>query len=344
MKHFRWINLFLTILSALLLGSILLLYSLRELVTFERLFYYEINGMSFYVYMIVAFLILSLVVSIMLSYGLRYTNRYLLEKLQWLILGKYDHPIFSQETIHYTIFSSHADVLSEQLNSISRKMQMLNDDLKQWRANNVSVSLVEKEKILLEERHRIARELHDSVSQELFAATMLLSSVKEIASATDGVLHKQIYLIDQTVTQAQTEMRSLLMQLRPIMLEGRTLKQGIELILSDLQTKVNLMVSADLQEVVIESVVEDQLFRVIQEVISNILRHARATRVECYMKQQEDELVVRIIDNGIGFDVDKEYAGYGINNIKERIVSLGGTVQFISVLNQGTIVEIKIRQ
>lgn len=343
MKHFRWINLFLTILCTLLLGGVLLLYSLRELLTMRTLFYYDINGMPFYVYIIVAFLILSLVVSIILSYGLRYTNRYLLEKLQWLILGKYDHPIFSKDTVKYTIFSSHADVLSEQLNSISRKMMMLTDDLKQWRTNNVSISLVEKEKILLEERHRIARELHDSVSQQLFAATMLLSSVKETISSDNEMINKQIYLIDQTVTQAQTEMRSLLMQLRPIMLEGRTLKQGIELILSDLQTKVKLMVISDIQDVDIDSTVEDQLFRVVQEVVSNILRHARATRVECYMKQQDGEVIVRIIDNGIGFDVDKEYVGYGIGNIKERIVSLGGSVQFVSVLNQGTVVEIKIK-
>lgn len=343
MKHFRWINLFLTILCTLVLGSVLLLYSLRELLTIEEISQYDINGMPFYVYIIFAFLLLSLVVSIILSYGLRYTNRYLLEKLQWLILERYDHPIFSKETVKYTVFSSHADVLSEQLNSISRKMMLLNEDLKQWRVNNVSISLVEKEKILLEERHRIARELHDSVSQQLFAATMLLSSVKETLSSKEDSLNKQIYLIDKTVTQAQTEMRSLLLQLRPIMLEGRTLKQGIELILSDLQTKVNLTVVSDVQEVETESAVEDQVFRVIQEVISNILRHARATRVEFYMKQYDGEIFIRIIDNGIGFDVDKEYAGYGIGNIKERIVGIGGSVQFISVLNQGTIVEIKIK-
>ena len=91
------------------------------------------------------------------------------------------------------------------------------------------------------------------------------------------------------------------------------------------------------------SSIEDQLFRVIQELLSNTLRHAKADELEVYLNHIEHNVLLRVIDDGVGFDVDNQKAGsYGLMNIRERISAVGGTLKIISFKNQGTSIEIKI--
>ena len=88
---------------------------------------------------------------------------------------------------------------------------------------------------------------------------------------------------------------------------------------------------------------EDNLFRVIQELLSNVVRHSKASEVEVYLKKTGQQIQLRIIDDGVGFDMKNQKSGnYGLQNIRERINGLGGHVKLISFKQQGTSVEIII--
>ena len=239
----------------------------------------------------------------------------------------------------------HQKEIIEGLNEIQKQIQTMTLDLQTEHQKQELLDGESKEEILENERHRLARELHDSVSQQLFAAMMIMSALNETieqgANTTD--FSKQIQMVAKILSMAQSEMRALLLHLRPINLEGRSLKQGIEQLLVELQSKVELKIIYDVEEVSIQPSIENELFRMVQELLSNTLRHAKASELELYLNQTANQLVLRIQDDGVGFDTSKKKAGsYGLLNVKERISSVGGTVKIISIPNQGTSIEIKI--
>ncbi|MCJ0597780.1 sensor histidine kinase [Enterococcus cecorum] len=239
----------------------------------------------------------------------------------------------------------HQKEIIEGLNEIQKQIQTMTLDLQTEHQKQELLDGESKEEILENERHRLARELHDSVSQQLFAAMMIMSALNETIDRGENITNfsKQIQMVAKILSMAQSEMRALLLHLRPINLEGRSLKQGIEQLLVELQSKVELKIIYDVEEVSIQPSIENELFRVVQELLSNTLRHAKASELELYLNQSANQLVLRIQDDGVGFDTSKKKAGsYGLLNVKERISSVGGTVKIVSIPNQGTSIEIKI--
>ena len=198
------------------------------------------------------------------------------------------------------------------------------------------------EKAIFKERNRLARELHDSVSQQLFAISMMASAINE-STPTDAPLKKQLGAVEEMAIQAQGEMRALLLHLRPVQLEGKKLVKGIEELLTELSTKQAMEITWRLDKMSLEQGVEDHLFRILQEAISNTLRHAKASRLEVRFRKLEGMALLRIIDNGIGFDPNGRKAGsYGLGSMHERTIEVGGTLKIISAPHKGTQVEVKI--
>lgn len=239
----------------------------------------------------------------------------------------------------------HQKEIIEGLNEIQKQIQTMTLDLQTEHQKQELLDGESKEEILENERHRLARELHDSVSQQLFAAMMIMSALNETIDRGGNITNfsKQIQMVAKILSMAQSEMRALLLHLRPINLEGRSLRQGIEQLLVEIQSKVELKIIYDVEEVSIQPSIENELFRVVQELLSNTLRHAKASELELYLNQSANQLVLRIQDDGVGFDTSKKKAGsYGLLNVKERISSVGGTVKIVSIPNQGTSIEIKI--
>lgn len=204
-----------------------------------------------------------------------------------------------------------------------------------------------KEEILMNERQRLARELHDSVSQQLFAATMMLSAVNETVddSTLPPMIAKQLEMIEKTINESQSEMRALLLHLRPVLLEGKSLQQGIEGLLRELQSKLPLEMTWKIEPIAFQPALENHLFRVVQELISNTMRHAKANHLSVYFGQVKNVAILRVVDDGKGFEVKDFNANpgsYGLQNVHERINEIGGTLKIISFPNKGTSVEIKI--
>lgn len=196
---------------------------------------------------------------------------------------------------------------------------------------------------IIQERQRLARELHDSVSQQLFAASMLLSAITEQQESDNQVIPKPLAQAEKIVQQAQLEMRALLLHLRPAALHNKSLTQGLEELLFELQQKVHFTIRFRLEDVSLSKGVEDHLFRIAQETLSNTLRHANASEVDILFVERDGLAIFRVQDNGIGFMKDEGNAGsYGLHHIQERAIEMGGTSKIVSVPSQGTIVEVKV--
>ena len=231
----------------------------------------------------------------------------------------------------------------EQTAALSERLEKLSLEVQQLGSKPQFLGTETKEQVIQEERRRIARELHDSVSQQLFAAMMMISALNERADKFDEKEQKQLKMIEHVLSQAQSEMRALLLHLRPISLESKSLKSGIEGLLVELQTKVQMKIHWDIEDVKLPEGVEDHLFRIAQELLSNTLRHSHATTLEVYLRQLDSTVLFKIEDNGVGFNSEEILPGsYGINNMKERVQGLGGQVRIVSFPNQGTTIEIKI--
>lgn len=192
------------------------------------------------------------------------------------------------------------------------------------------------------ERGRLARELHDSVSQQLFAISMM-SSALYASVPENSPLKTQIGKLEYMSIQAQSEMRALLLHLRPIQLEGKKLSEGIDELLTELSAKQNLEVVWHLDDLTFEMGIEDHLFRILQEAISNTLRHAKASKLEISLRQSDGLATMKIIDDGIGFDTsDRTVGSYGLGTMQERVHEIGGVLKMISLKDVGTQIEIKI--
>ncbi|GAB2024056.1 sensor histidine kinase [Lactovum odontotermitis] len=220
--------------------------------------------------------------------------------------------------------------VSKYISELSAEMQRLSNPTTEMRA-----SIVE------EERKRISRELHDSVSQELFAATMILSSVE--GSNDLSVVRSQTALALKILHEAQNEMRALLLHLRPIELAGKSLSVGLTALINELSAKISANINYRLDEVKSTSTIEDNLFRMAQEVLSNTLRHAHAENIDIVLRENAGNILLTIRDDGVGFEkLDEKTTSYGLANLRERALLLGGECKVITAPNQGTTVEIRI--
>lgn len=179
------------------------------------------------------------------------------------------------------------DELEQDVQNIRSKMLSMSKELQEMSAIPKQVNGESKEDIIKSERQRIARELHDSVSQQLFAATMMLSTLNEVVEEMDipDIVESQLQVVASIINTSQSEMRALLLHLRPINLEEKTLQQGIEMLLKELQTKINIELKWQIENVFLPSSIEDNLFRITQELLSNTLRHAKANLLEVYLKK-----------------------------------------------------------
>lgn len=207
--------------------------------------------------------------------------------------------------------------------------------------------LIQETKIsaISEERQRLARDLHDAVSQQLFAISMMAATASKVGQKKPEQTLGLIQEISQSATRAQAEMRALLLQLRPLTLQNESLTQALASLASELESRQTIKCDIDLDQVILPKNIENQLFRIAQEGLSNVLRHAKASRVKISVKISDtnNRVLLIIEDNGKGFIIeDIPHSSIGIRSIKERSTLIGGTAQWLSVPGQGTKLEIRV--
>lgn len=244
---------------------------------------------------------------------------------------------------------------NDELKKLADEVNTLTDELEQQivsmrRVLNENAKLIdEAEKGAgLEERRKLARDLHDAVSQELFAVSMSLGAVPKVLHKNPQKAEQLFKQIEKMVHHAQQELRALIMHLRPVTLEGKSFKQAMESLMEEMKIKhPNLRFECDFKAVpVIEKGAEEQLFRVLQEGLSNALRHANPLLIRLHANLRGERLLVILEDDGDGFDsmkVEQNKTGnYGLISMKERMTELGGHFTIVSYPGKGTKLEFRI--
>lgn len=342
-----WLRLFINqVLISLAIIALLLIIFYTQLPQFDLLYLYYLKfwNVRLFIWVIAFVLSISAIYTLHISFSLNNAYELIRAKLNWLLLGKYHHPIFRQE-IEKRSWYDNDYIVSHDINRLRGRLLDLTEDLQEFTAAPVFVGEETKEEIIELERSRIARELHDSVSQQLFAAMMMLSAVTEnFEEGEDCKIGPALKKVEDVIGNAQTEMRALLLHLRPVDLQGKSLKQGVHQLLLELQAKIPLQLTWELDDPKLEFGIEDHLFRIIQEAVSNTMRHARANKLDVYLRESTDFINIRIVDDGIGFESHntQKVGSYGLKNIQERVKGMGGVASFISSPGQGTVVDIKI--
>ncbi|MNO85917.1 Sensor histidine kinase LiaS [compost metagenome] len=234
--------------------------------------------------------------------------------------------------------------LGEQLGRISKKWEDQVTTLQRLSTHNAQLAEQARVSAIVEERQRLARELHDAVSQQLFAISMTATAVGRTLDKDFDKAKRQVALIEEMAAVAQSEMRALLLHLRPVYLEGKPLEQGLIDLVNEFKVKVPMEIVFEMDKGIhLVKGIENHLFRIIQEAMSNALRHSKANKMEIRIHNRQDTVRLVIRDDGIGFEMDdKKQASYGLSNMKERITEIGGSIQIITALNKGTRIEITI--
>jgi PAS domain S-box-containing protein len=203
-----------------------------------------------------------------------------------------------------------------------------------------------KQTLVAEERGRIARELHDSVSQALFSLTLhtrgLELALEGEGHDTNSALGVRIADIRRLTQAALTEMRVLIFELRPDALAQEGLVAALRRHAAALEAKEGLIVniSAPSDDMSFERAIEENLYRVVQEALSNVVKHASARTVRVRLAWKEGgtgPIEVEITDDGIGFDTGARRRGHlGLTTMSERTAGLGATLEVTSVPGRGT--------
>ncbi|MCS1349980.1 sensor histidine kinase [Mechercharimyces sp. CAU 1602] len=228
--------------------------------------------------------------------------------------------------------------MAERLESQVSTLQKLTDE-------NKKLFDEAKQYVISEERNRLARDLHDSVSQQLFAISMTASAIlKQERSNHPERKHILLEKLHRLSRLAQSEMRALLLHLRPVQLEGEGLADGITRFITEWIHKTEIEILNHIEGYThIPPGIEKQLFYIFQEAMSNVFRHSEATTVTVKGTQTENMILLSVQDNGNGFVTgENKSASYGLTSMKERAQELGGAFSIISLPGKGTKMEVRI--
>ena len=304
---------------------------------YQALFFTQIFLVPVIVFILLSSLIVGSIVGLVIGYFAKKKIEEIDSHLVELEHGDFHTSNYPKEKLKEIAF------LNDRFSGIQKRLEEQVKASQKLASEKADWSEKMKQEILSQERNRLARELHDSVSQQLFAANMLLSAINQNPDPDSVTTNKQMKLVEEIINESQSEMRALLLHLRPIQLEGKSLREGIGELLNELTAKLPMKVTWKIEDVKLDKGVEDHLFRIVQESISNTLRHAKAKLLELHLFNLEQVVLLKIIDNGIGFEMGKEKAGsYGFQNIRERASEIGGTVKIISFPQKGTSIEVKV--
>ena len=191
------------------------------------------------------------------------------------------------------------------------------------------------------ERARIARELHDAISQDLFSLRLLAGGLRRALPA-DSPLRPQVHTMEQTATQTMQEMQALLLALRPVALADAGLVAALEELCHAYRDRLGVTVDADLEPVELAPPAEHAVLRVVQEALANAVKHAQPTRIVLRLRHHDGQVAVTVTDDGGGFDPARaqQRHGMGLGLMRGRVAELGGTFQLDSTPGEGTSVQI----
>ena len=212
-------------------------------------------------------------------------------------------------------------ILNQQLAEANVQLSEMNNQLKDYAA-------MQKQMGEIEERNRIAREIHDTLGHTMTGLSAGIDACIALIDYSVDETKKQLSIISGVARQGLKDVRRSMKKLRPDTLERESLESAIEKLITETMStsKVSIEFQSFLPSLVFEDDEEDTIYRIVQEGITNAIRHGHASRIFINFKKVDIWLVIRIRDNGIGCKDIKE--GFGLHHMKERLEMLGGSLRY----------------
>lgn len=222
------------------------------------------------------------------------------------------------------------DTSGDELGQLSRRLNRMAEQLQ-------NLLDTRQELATLEERNRLARDLHDSVKQQVFATAMQIGAAQALLDQDIDAAKACLSEAEKLARQSQQELTGLIQELRPVALEGKGLVEALRDFAADWSRRTGIVADVRVQGAqALPLPVAQIFFRVAQEALANVARHSYAETAVLHLLLAPDNITLTIQDNGQGFDPDRSSIGVGLKSMQERMEELNGNLHVHSQPGQGT--------
>jgi NarL family two-component system sensor histidine kinase LiaS len=215
--------------------------------------------------------------------------------------------------------------LAQRLNQMARQLEQLLD--------------TRRELAVVEERNRLARDLHDSAKQQAFAAAAQVSAARALLKPDPEAAESHIEEAERLIDDLRLELTSLIQELRPAALENKGLARAVRDYTADWSRQNGITAEVIVRgERSLPLDREQTLYRIMQEALANVARHSEAAKVEISLLYSKKEISLTVTDDGHGYGTDDKSRGFGLSSMQDRAQGAGGKLTVESVLEKGTTV------
>ncbi len=238
--------------------------------------------------------------------------------------------------------------LEEQLNFMADQLESAVSSLRELAEQNRRLGEEAGRGAVLEERMRLSRDLHDTVNQQLFVLAMRVAALKKRLEKNDTKVESlvtEMEKLEGIARQAHSQIRELILQIRPVTLEKEGLGPALEEYVKNTAEHEGWQVKTRIDIKIQQAApVSEGLFRIAQEALNNISKHASAQGIEVCLGLEKGEIKMEIGDNGIGFDPKKKIrpTAVGLSGIRERIKAIGGRLEIESAPGEGSCIIVTV--
>ena len=242
------------------------------------------------------------------------------------------------------------DVQSEQLNAFDESDVVVLQSLAYQAAvaiENARLYEQAQQLAIVEERNRLARDLHDSVTQAVYGVTLYAeAATRLLSSGQPEMAASHLRELRSTAQQALKEMRSLIFELRPSVLEKEGLVAALQARLEAVEGRSGVKAELTVEgSGPLSTEAEEGLYRIAQEALNNALKHAQAASIGLHLQLAEETVIMEIVDDGVGFEpAARESGGLGLRSMEERAARLGGRLSVQSRPGGGTRLRVEVRR
>jgi signal transduction histidine kinase len=263
----------------------------------------------------------------------------------FIIIDRHGFGVALVYSTAYLFFASYA-YLMEKTEKAQAESQQLLLELQESNQKLTELASNAEELAIIKERNRLARELHDSVTQSLYSLTLLSAGWRRLAAKGElDSVEDSFSEIEDVAQQALKEMRLLIYELRPLALENEGLQGALHHRLSAVEKRAGVEARLVMDNVLnLSPEVEEALYAIAIEALNNALKHASATIVTVKLHSSDSLLRMEVIDNGCGFDPLKaeKSRGMGLKSLRERVEHMNGKLEIISSPGAGTDVCVEV--
>jgi len=227
----------------------------------------------------------------------------------------------------------------EQRNALQEERDKLEEEVAH-RTHDLTVLATHLQTVREDERSRLARELHDELGGLLTAAKLDVARVKNRLAAAGPEVNERVGHLVKTLDAGIALKRRIIEDLRPSSLSNLGLKPALQILCSEFAKRSEIRVVAHLEEVTLADDSALSVYRLVQEALTNVAKYAQAHRVDVELHARDGMAVIRVTDDGCGFDLNQRASsGHGLAGMRFRVQSRGGKMTLQSARGQGTRIE-----